>query len=78
MTKEMQLLTPVPKGPAYIVWFVPESKGEPRRCIGSLWPTKNGKGFRMSLSLDLVPRNEGSTLIMMPYRPRKAGGGEGA
>jgi len=75
MTKKTQTPAPAPSGPAYTVWFVPEREGAPWTRMGALWPTKSGKGFRMSL--DFVPVAKGSTLVM-PYEPRKAEGGEGA
>jgi hypothetical protein len=63
------------QGPSHIVWFVPERENAPWTRIGAVWPTKTGKGFRMSL--ELVPTVPGSTLIL-PNEPREAGEGEGA
>lgn len=62
-------------GPAFIVWFVPEREGAPWTRLGALWPTKSGKGYR--LSLELVPMAEGSTLVI-PNEPRATTEGEGA
>jgi hypothetical protein len=60
------------QGPSHIVWFVPEREHAPWTRIGAAWPTKTGKGFRMSL--ELVPMVPGSTLIL----PHEAREGEGA
>lgn len=73
MTKQTQ--SPVSHGPAYVVWFVPEREGAPWTRLGALWPTKSGKGYRMSL--ELMPVAAGSTLIL-PNEPRETGKGEGA
>ena len=75
MTKKTSTPAPVPNGPAFVVWFAPAREGAPWTRLGALWPTKSGKGFHMSL--ELMPVAEGN-LIVMPYEPRKAEGGEGA
>lgn len=75
MAKKTESAAPTHNGPAFIVWFVPEREGAPWTRIGALWPTKTGKGYRMSL--ELTPVAEGSTLVM-PFEPRNAAEGEGA
>jgi hypothetical protein len=52
------------KRPSFIVWFAPEHDNAPWTRVGSLWPTKGGKGFNMVL--DLVPRAEGSLVVLPP------------
>lgn len=61
--------------PTHIVWFAPEREGAPWSRIGALWPTKNGKGFRMNL--ELMPVAPGNTVIL-PSEPREDSEGEGA
>ena len=75
MTKKTQAPAPAHNGPAFIVWFVPEREGAPWTRIGALWPTRSGKGYRMSL--ELTPVAAGSTVVL-PFEPREATGGEGA
>jgi hypothetical protein len=69
---------PSPKahpGPAHIVWFAPERDGAPWSRIGALWPTKSGKGFR--LTLELIPAVPGN-LFVLPNEPRETPDGDGA
>jgi len=75
MTKQKQPVAPTHSGPAFIVWFVPEREGAPWTRIGALWPTKTGKGYRMSL--ELMPVAQGSTLVL-PFEARNSDEGEGA
>jgi hypothetical protein len=67
--------SPTPNAPAFIVWFVPERDGAPWSRIGALWPTKSGKGYRMSL--DFVALNDGH-LVVLPFEARETQEGEGA
>ena len=75
MTKKKETPAQTHNGPAFVVWFAPAREGAPWIRLGALWPTKSGKGFRMSL--ELMPVAEGNILVM-PYEPRKAEEGEGA
>ena len=56
--------------PSHIVWFVPEREGAPWTRIGALWPTKNGRGFK--LTQDMHPLAAGSVLVM-PNEPKAEG-----
>jgi hypothetical protein len=67
--------SPTPNAPAFIVWFVPERDGAPWSRIGALWPTKSGKGYRMSL--DFVALSDGH-LVVLPFESRETPAGEGA
>jgi hypothetical protein len=67
--------SPTPNTPAFIVWFVPERDGAPWSRIGALWPTKSGKGYRMSL--DFVALSDGH-LVVLPFESRETPKGEGA
>ena len=75
MAKKTETAAPAHNGPAFVVWFVPEREGAPWTRIGALWPTKTGKGYRMTL--ELTPVAEGSTPVM-PFEPRNTAEGEGA
>jgi hypothetical protein len=75
MTRKNPTPAPAHSGPAFIVWFVPEREGAPWTRLGALWPTKSGKGYRMSL--ELMPVTAGNTLIL-PNEPRTTAEGEGA
>ena len=75
MTKKTSAPAPVAKAPAFLVWFAPEREGSPWTRLGALWPTRSGKGYRMSLeSLPVVAGH----FFVMPYEPRQAGQREGA
>ena len=75
MNQKTQAPSQSHNSPTFIVWFVPEREGAPWTRIGALWPTKSGKGYRMSL--ELTPVAQGN-MIIMPNEPREATEGEGA
>lgn len=70
MTKKSA--TSTHSAPTHIVWFVPEREHAPWLRLGALWPTKNGKGF--NLSLDLMPVAPGN-LVILPNEPKAEGEG---
>ena len=70
MTKKTP--TPTHAAPTHIVWFAPERENAPWLRLGALWPTKNGKGFNMSL--DLVPVAAGN-IVILPNEPKAEGEG---
>lgn len=67
--------SPTSNAPAFIIWFVPERDGAPWSRIGALWPTKSGKGYRMSLDLVAVAAGH---LVVLPFEARENPEGEGA
>ncbi len=64
--------TSTASSPTHIVWFVPEREHAPWMRVGALWPTKNGKGFTMTL--DLMPVASGN-LVILPNESKAEGGG---